>query len=71
MATVDNLHVSITQMTDEEVLTLLRGIRAQRRMPRVVKETAKRKAKPMVLVLSSLNTTQQEDLLAELERMMQ
>lgn len=71
MATVDNLHVSITQMTDDEVLDLLRSIRAQRRLPRAVKEATKRTAKPAVLVLSSLSTTQAEDLLAELERMMQ
>ena len=71
MSTIHNLNTSITNMTDEECITLLKGIRLSRRTPKKKKKsTGSAKGKKSVdisALMQSMSLDDKKAILKDLE----
>jgi len=70
MATIDNLGLSVSEMTDEQLLERLKEMRHSRRTHKAPIKRATKASKPAELRVSSLTGDQAQNLIAELEEMM-
>ena len=70
MATINDLNLSVSDMTDEELLERLKEMRHSRRTHKVSAKKTTKAAKPAELKADSLSEDQASNLIAELERMM-
>lgn len=70
MATINNLGLSVSEMTDEQLLERLKVMRHSRRTHKAPVRKAAKAAKPAELKAASLTEGQASNLIAELEEMM-
>lgn len=70
MATINDLNLSVSDMTDEQLLERLKEMRHSRRTHKAPAKKTAKAAKPAELKASSLTEDQASNLIAELEEMM-
>jgi len=70
VSTIDNLHKSISEMSDDELLQLLQNVRASRRVPKKTSKTQNatiKKSAPSTKAMKDLPAAALATLLKELE----
>ena len=70
MATINDLGLSVSEMTDEQLLERLKDMRQSRRTHKAPVKRAARAVKPTELKASNLTEGQASNLITELEEMM-
>ena len=70
MATINDLGLSVSEMTSQQLLERLKEMRHSRRTHKAPTKRIAKAAKPMELNPANLSEDQASNLIAELERMM-
>jgi len=70
MATINDLNLSVSEMTDDELLERLKEMRHSRRTHKAPVKRTTKAPKPVELKAGSLSEDQASNLIAELEEMM-
>jgi len=70
MVTINDLGLSVSEMTDEQLLERLKEMRHSRRTHKVSVKSTTKASKPAELKVASLTEDQASNLIAELEEMM-
>jgi len=69
MATISDLAISVSEMSDDDLFNFIREVRKRRRTPVEKKNKAKKASKvSMDSLVSKLSSTEREDLIKMLER---